>query len=141
MAVTTKNTKNARLLICATIGGTYVPVNKTHGLKISLPKDYSEDTSHGQDFKSYLPGQGDYSVTVAKWYDTAFFALEAASRRDISYYFLIYMDYNDTLNYDNGQCFFAQNEQNLDLGNTADITFDMKNTGLDPKIVRNGVVL
>ena len=141
MAVTSKNTRNARLLICATVGGTYIPVNKTHGLKINQPTDYSEDTAHGNRFKSYLPGLADYSVAVAKWYDTAFSMLEAASINQISYYFQIYMDYSDPLNYDTGQCFFSMNELNLDIGNTADITFDMKNTGVDPRMVRNGAVL
>lgn len=137
----TKNTRNARLLLCATLGGTYVAVNKTHGLKFNVPTDFSEDTAHGDSFKSYIPGLQDFKLTVMAWYDTAYSTLEDMSLNKVSEYFMAYPDFADTLNYYRGQCYIGQDEFNLDIGNTADMSFTATVAGADVEIIRAGAAL
>lgn len=137
----TKNTRNARMLLCATLGGTYVRINKTHGLKLNVPTDFSEDTSHGDRFKGYIPGLQDFKATVTAWYDTAYTTLEAMSVNKISEYFQIYPDFADTLNYYRGQCFFGQDEFDLDIGNTAGQGYTAVIASADIDIIRAGVTI
>lgn len=137
----TKNTRNSRMLLCGTLGGTYVAVNKSHGLKMNLPTDFSEDTSHGDSFKSYLPGLQDWKVTVDSWYDTAYTTLEYSSKNKASYYFTIYPDFADTLNYYRGQCYFGMDNLDLSLGNTAGFSFTSVIANADVVIIRAGVAL
>lgn len=139
--MSTKNTRNARLLLCSTLGGTYVAVNKTHGLKINLTTDFSEDTSHGDSFKSYLPGLQDFKATVMKWYDTAYTTLEAMSLNKISEYFMLYPDFSDTLNYYRGQCYFGLDDFTLDIGATAGMQFTSVIANADIAIIRAGSAL
>lgn len=134
----TKNTRNAAFLISSTIGGTYTKVNKTHGLKIGVPTDFSEDTGHGQRFKTKIPGLQDFTLTLTKWYSTLTSVLEYASVNKIPYYFLAYYDYADPLNYYRGQCYFGLNEENLDIGNTADQSYDVVLANEDLQIIRGG---
>lgn len=137
----TKNNRNARLLLCATLGGTYVAVNKTHGFKLNLSTDFSEDTSHGDSFKSYLPGLQDYKGTLMAWYDTAYSVLESMSKNKISEYFQAYPDFSDSLNYYRGQCYVGLDELDLDLGNTSGFQFTQTIANADIAIIRAGVAL
>jgi hypothetical protein len=138
MSAGTKNTRNAALLICATLGGTYVKVNKTHGLSIGVPTDWSEDTGHGQRFKTKLPGLQDFTLTLSRWYTAVESTLEAASVNKIPYYFQVYEDFADPLNYYRGRLYFGLNEENLDIGNTADQSYDVVLADEDLDIIRNG---
>jgi len=137
----TKNTRNARLLLCATLGGTYVAVNKTHGLNLSLSTDFSEDTSHGDTLKSYIPGLQDFKLTINAWYDTAYAVLETMSKNKTSEYFQLYPDFADTLNYYRGQCYVGLDGLPLDLGNTADLTFTSTIANADIAIIRGGAAI
>lgn len=139
--MTTKNTRNARLLLCATLSGTYVAVTKTHGLKFNVPTDFSEDTGHGATFKSYIPGLQDFKLALTNWYDTAYTTLESMSLNKISEYFQAYIDFSDTLNYYRGQCYVGQDELDLDLGNTAGFSYTAVIANADIAIVRNGATL
>lgn len=137
----TKNTRNAGFYIAATLGGPYTKVNKTHGLTLGVPTDFSEDTGHGQRFKTKIPGLQDFTLSLTKWYDTLFATLEKLSLDKTAYYFIVYHDVADTVNYYRGQCYFGLNEINLELGNTADESYDVVLAGEDLQVVRNGVVL
>jgi hypothetical protein len=137
----TKNTRLAALYLGATLGGTYTRITKTHGLKLNVPTDFSEDTSHGDRFKSYLPGLQDFSATIMAWYDTATTTLEAMSLNKVSEYFLIYPDYTDTQNYYRGQMYIGMDELNLDLGNTADFQYTGRIANADIAIIRAGAAL
>ena len=135
----TKNNRNVRMLLCATLGGTYVAASKTYGLKIKDPTDFSEDTSHGDRVKSRLPGLQDFQATLSAWYNTVYSTLEAMAAGKISEYFLIYPDFSDTTNYYRGQCYVSKNEHDLDLGNTSGFSFDVVVANADYDIIRNGV--
>lgn len=137
----TKNTRNAGLYLSATLGGTYTKISKTHGLKLSLKTDFSEDTSYGDTFKSQIPGLQDFSVTLMRWYETATTALESLSINKTSEYFMIYPDVSDTVNYYRGQAYFGLDELNLSLGNTADMSYTMVIANADIAIIRNGAAL
>lgn len=137
----TKNTRNARLLISNTLGGTYTAVSKTHGIKINLSTDFSEDTAHGDSFKSYLPGLQDFKGTIDSWYETAYTTLENASKNKISYYFTLYPDYADVVNYYRGQCYFGLDDFDLSLGNTAGFSFTMVIANADIAIIRAGAAI
>lgn len=137
----TKNSRNARLLLCATLSGTYVAVTKTHGLKFNVPTDFSEDTGHGASFKGYLPGLQDFKLTVSAWYDTVYTTLEAMSLNKISEYFQAYIDFSDTLNYYRGQLYLGQDEFNLDIGNTVGSSYTAVIANADVAIIRAGAAL
>lgn len=137
----TKNTRNARLLLCSTLSGTYVAVTKTHGLKFNVPTDFSEDTGHGANFKSYLPGLQDFKLALTNWYDTVYTTLEAMSLNKISEFFLAYPDLADVVNYYRGQMFVGQDEFNLDIGNTAGFQYTAVIANADIQIIRAGVAL
>lgn len=139
--MTTKNTRNSRLLLCATLSGTYVAVTKTHGLKFNVPTDFSEDTGHGATFKSYLPGLQDFKLAIGNWYDTVYTTLESMSLNKISEFFQAYIDFADTLNYYRGQMFVGQEELNLDIGNTADFGYTGVIANADIQVVRAGTPL
>lgn len=134
----TKNTRAMRLLISSTLAAPYTLVTKTHGFKLNLSTDFSEDTSHGDSFKSYLPGLQDFKGTLDAWYDTAQSVLESASKNKTSYYFLVYPDYSDSVNYYRGQCYFGLDELELSLGNTAGFSYTMVIANADIAIVRAG---
>lgn len=136
--MSTKNTRNARLLLSATLTGTYVAVTKSHGLKFNVPTDFSEDTGHGDRFKGYLPGLQDFKLTLLAWYDTVYTTLEAMSVNKISEYFQAYIDFADTLNYYRGQMFLGQDEFNLDIGNTAGSGYTGVIANADINIIRAG---
>jgi hypothetical protein len=129
------------MLLCATLSGTYVAVTKSHGLKLNVPTDFSEDTGHGATFKSYLPGLQDFKATLMAWYDTVYTTLEAMSLNKISEYFLIYPDFADTINYYRGQCFIGQDELDLDIGKTIDDKFTAVIANADIQIYRAGALL
>lgn len=129
------------MLLCATLGGTYVRVNKHHGLKLSLETDFSEDTSHGDRFKSYLPGLQDFSATVMAWYDTAYSTVEAMSVNKISEYFQIYPDFADTVNYYRGQMYISLDELDMDIGNTVGQSLSCRIANADIDIIRAGVTI
>lgn len=126
------------MLLCATLGGTYVAVTKSHGLKLNVPTDFSEDTGHGATFKSYIPGLQDFKATLLAWYDTAYTTLESMSLNKISEYFLIYPDFADSVNYYRGQCYVGQDELDLDLGVTVGMKFTATIAAADVQIVRAG---
>ena len=128
-------------MLSATLSGTYVAVTKTHGLKFNVPTDFSEDTGHGAQFKSYLPGLQDFKLAIGNWYDTVYTTLEAMSLNKISEYFQAYIDFADTLNYYRGQMFVGQEELNLDIGNTADFGYTGVIANADIQVVRNGAAL
>lgn len=136
--MTTKNARNARLMLCATLGGTYVAVNKTHGLKLNLTTDFSEDTSHGDSFKSYIPGLQDFKVDIMAWYDTAYTTLEGMSKNKTSEYFMLYVDFADTVNYYRGQMYVGLDELDTDLGNTAGFKYTGVIANADIAIIRAG---
>lgn len=136
-----KNTRNARMLLCATLGGTYVRITKSHGLKLNVPTDFAEGTGHGDGFKEYTPGLQDFKATVLAWYDTAYTTLEAMSVNKTSEYFQIYFDFADTLNYYRGQCYFGQDEVNLDIGNTAGMGYTAVIANADIDIIRAGTTI
>lgn len=137
----TKNSRNARLLLSSTLAGPYTAVTKSHGLKLNVPTDFSEDTGHGAQFKSYLPGLQDFKGTVLAWYDTIYTTLEGMSINKISEYFIAYVDFADSLNYYRGQCFMGQDEFDLDLGNTVGGKYTMTIASGDVQLVRNGAAL
>lgn len=137
----TKNTRNARMLISSTLASPYTVVSKTNGLSLNLATDFSEDTSHGDSFKSYIPGLQDFKATLKAWYDTAQSILESASKNKTSYYFLIYPDYADSTNYYRGQCYFGLDELNLDLGNTMALSYTVTIANADVAIIRNGTAI
>lgn len=135
------NTRNARLLLSGTKAGTYAPINKTHGLNVSMPTDMSDDSGHGQTFKTAVPGLSDYTMSVSAWYLPAQTILEDAAVNKIPYYFLYYPDYADVQNYHRGLLWVGFEGQNSDLGNTTDQSFTMTLADEDIQIVRNGAVL
>ena len=137
----TKNNRNFRLLLCATLGGTYVAVSKSHGFKLQTPNDFSEDTAHGDRFKSRLPGLQDFSGALSAWYQTTYTTLEAMSVNRVSEYFQAYPDYADTVNYYRGQCYAIMNEHDMDLGNTSGLAFDVMLANADLDIIRNGTTI
>jgi hypothetical protein len=118
-----------------------VAVTKSHGLKLNVPTDFSEDTGHGATFKSYIPGLQDFKATLMAWYDTAYTTLEAMSLNKISEYFLIYPDFADSLNYYRGQCYVGQDELDLDLGVTVGFKYTATIANADIQIVRAGTAL
>lgn len=136
-----KNTRNARFLLCATLGGTYVRVTKSHGLKLNVPTDFSESTGHGARFKEYLPGLQDFKATLGAWYDTVYTTLNAMSLNKISEYFQAYPDFSDTLNYYRGQCYIGQDEVNFDIGNTADESYTVVIANEDIDVIRAGATI
>lgn len=75
------------------------------------------------------------------WYDTVYTTLENMSLNKISEYFIAYIDFADTLNYYRGQCFVGQDELDLDLGNTAGLSFTAVIANADIQIVRAGTAL
>ncbi len=121
----TKNSRNVRVLI----GGT--AINKTHGAKVNPTTDYSEDTSHGDQYKSYLPGLKDFTVDVSAWYDSGYHtlrnaALNATALQDV----LVYPDYGQTTHYWRCPYMYASlTDHNLDIGNTIDEAFTLRNAG------------
>jgi hypothetical protein len=139
--VATKNTRNARLLLCLTLGGTYVVITKTHGLNINIETDFSEDTSHGDRFKSYLSGLQDASFDIERWYDPAQNILEAAALNKLTYYFMAYPDYDDVTNYYRGQMAIGGGGNDLSIGNTANQAYEGRIANSDIQIVRAGVAL
>jgi len=139
--VATKNSRNASLRLSSTLAGPYTAVTKTHGLKLNVPTDFSEDTGHGAQFKSYLPGLQDFKMTVLNWYDTIYTTLEAMSLNKISEYFIAYIDFADSLNYYRGQCFVGQDEVDLDLGNTVGFKYTATIANSDVQVVRAGAAL
>jgi len=139
--VATKNARNARFLLSSTLAGPYTAVTKTHGLKMNVPTDFSEDTGHGANFKSYLPGLQDFKLTVLNWYDTIYTTLEAMSLNKISEFFIAYVDFADSLNYYRGQTFLGMDEFDLDLGNTVGFKYTSVIANSDIQIVRAGAAL
>jgi len=139
--VATKNSRNASLRLSSTLAGPYTAVTKTHGLKLNVPTDFSDDTGHGAQFKSYLPGLQDFKMTVLNWYDTVYTTLEAMSLNKISEYFIAYIDFADSLNYYRGQCFMGQDEVDLDLGNTVGFKYTATIANSDVQVVRAGAAL
>lgn len=137
----TKNSRNARILLASTLAGPYTAVTKSHGLKFNVPTDFSEDTGHGAQFKSYIPGLQDFKMTVLNWYDTIYTTLEAMSLNKISEYFIAYIDFADTLNYYRGQMFVGQDEVDLDLGVTVGEKFTAVIANTDLQVVRAGAPL
>lgn len=137
----TKNTRLAALYLGSTLGGTYTRITKTHGLKLNIPTDFSEDTSHGDRFKSYLPGLQDFSADIMQWYESASTVLETLSLNKTSEYFLIYPDYTDPTNYYRGQMYVGLDELNLDLGATADMKYTGRIANADIAIIRNGAAI
>lgn len=139
--MTTKNSRNARFLLASTLAGPYTAITKTHGLKMNVPTDFSEDTGHGASFKSYLPGLQDFKLTVLNWYDTVYTTLEAMSLNKISEFFIAYIDFADTVNYYRGQTFLGMDEFDLDLGNTVGFKYTAVIANSDIQIVRAGAAL
>jgi hypothetical protein len=137
----TKNSRNASLRLSSTLAGPYTAVTKSHGLKLNVPTDFSEDTGHGAQFKSYLPGLQDFKMTVLNWYDTIYTTLEAMSLNKISEYFIAYIDFADSLNYYRGQCFMGQDEVDLDLGVTVGFKYTATIANADIQVVRAGAAL
>jgi len=137
----TKNNRNVRLQLASTLGGSYTTISKTHGFKLNLSTDFSEDTSHGDQFKSKIPGLQDFSGKLMAWYDSAYTTLEAMSLGKISEYFRAYIDLADPANYYRGQCYVGLDELDLDLGNTAGLSFTMVIANSDIQIVRAGAAL
>lgn len=137
----TKNTRNARLLLALTAAGPFVAVNKTHGLKLNVPTDFSDDTGHGQRFKTAIPGLQDFKLEISAWYDTAYPTLEAASLNKLAYYAQVYPDFADTLNYYFAQVYIGQEEFDLSLGNTAGQGYTVVLANEVVSIIRNGVAL
>lgn len=141
MAVVTRNTRNAGLYLCATLGGTYVKVTKSHGFNPSLTTDFSEDTAHGDQFKSNIPGLSDFKAKLAAWYQTTSSTLMAMALNRISEYFLAYPDVADSLNYIRGQCYLGMDSLDMDLGKTVDEAYTMVLANSDIQIVRAGAAL
>jgi hypothetical protein len=139
--VTTKNSRNARFLLSSTLNGPYTATTKSHGLKLNVPTDFSEDTGHGAQFKSSLPGLQDFKAKLMAWYDTIYTTLEAMSLNKISEYFLAYIDFADTLNYYRGQCYVGLDEVDLDLGVTVGNSYTAVLANADIQVVRNGAAL
>lgn len=136
-----KNTRNSRLLLCATLGGTYVAVAGAHGYKENVPTDFSDATAYGASFKSYLPGLQDYKATLMRWYDTADATVEKMSLSKTSEYFMFYPDFADSLNYTRGQIYLGQDEADYDLGKTADQKYTAVIANADIAVIRGGAAI
>ena len=134
----TRNSRRAALYLSATLGGSYTRASRTHGLKLNVPTDFSEDTAHGARFKSYLPGLQDFKATLMSWYDHADATLRKNAVNKTSEYFLIYPDNNDTTEYIRGQCFFGWNDLDLDIGKTIDENFTLVIANADIDIISAG---
>jgi hypothetical protein len=136
-----KNSRNARLQLCATLGGTYVTVNGTHGLRLGVPTNWSDSTAHGDDFDSATPGTQGFNMTLAAWYDTVESTLQAMSLNKISEFFRAYYDLDDPLNYYRGKMYLGQEEDNMDLNQTIDGSYTGRIADGDIQIIRNGAAL
>lgn len=121
----TKNTRNARVLINGTA------VNKTYGATVTPTTDYSEDTSHGDQYKSYLPGLKDFTVDISNWYDDAYHVLRVAALNNTALVnVLVYPDYAQTTHYWRCPTMYASlNEQSHEIGNTTGETYTLRNAG------------
>jgi len=121
----TRNSRNARILV----GGT--AVNKTHGATVNPTTDYSEDTSHGDEYKSYLPGLKDFTVEISAWYDSAYHtlrnaALDGTALSDV----LVYPDYSTTTHYWYCPAMYCSlTDHDLAIGNTIGETYELRNAG------------
>lgn len=129
------------MLLCATLGGTYVAVSKSHGLKLKMPTDFSEDTAHGDRWKSRLPGLEDFSATLSAWYNTAYSTLVAMAVNKVSEYFMMYPDFTDTLTYYRGQCYVGMDEHDMDIGNTSGQGFNVVLANADLDIIYAGATI
>lgn len=106
-----------------------------------MPTDFSEDTAHGDRWKSRLPGLQDFSATLAAWMNTAYSTIKAMSVNRVSEYFQIYPDFSDTLTYYRGQCYLGLSEHDLDLGNTSGESYDVVLANSDLDIIYAGVTI
>lgn len=118
-------TRNARVLVNGTA------VNKTHGANIQPVTDYSEDTAHGDAYKSYVPGLKDFTVAIEAWYDDAYHVLQNAAIANTALTnVLVYPDYARTTHY--WRCpymYVSMDSFDLAIGNTAAQSFTLRNAG------------
>jgi hypothetical protein len=128
----TRNSRNAGLYLRPTGSGAYTKVNKTHGLKLGLGTDFSDDSGHGQKFKTALPGQHDFKVDVELWYQIYADTLKNYSLNETILDFLLYPNISDTLNYWSGSCYIGQDEMDPSLGKTVSEKYTLVLSGGDP---------
>ena len=121
----TRNTRNVRVVIAG------VAVSKAHGASLNAETDYSEDTSYGDVYKSYLPGLKDCEVNISAWYDSAYSTLVNAALAGTALSAVaVYPDFATTTHYWLFPTMYASlNEASFDIGNTAGHTFSLRNAG------------
>lgn len=129
----TRNSRDAALYLRTTGAGAYAKVNKTYGLVVNTPTDFSDDTGHGQKFKTGLPGNHDFKVELELYYQKYADLLHNYSLNETVLDFLVYPSVtNDPLNYWSGACYLGQDSQDMKLGNTVSEKYTLVLTGGDP---------
>lgn len=69
-------TKHGRNAVLYWGQNTAVPVAETHDdITANLEPDYAEDTAHGDNFKTRIPGALDFQLQFRSWFDTAYHTL------------------------------------------------------------------
>ena len=121
----TKSSRNVRVLING------AAVNKTHGANISPVTDYSEDTSHGDVYKSYLAGLTDFTRSIESWYDDAYHVLHNASLAGTAVTnVFVYPDYAQTTHYWRiPYMYVSMDSFDLAIGNTIGESYTLRNAG------------
>lgn len=120
-------TYNSRLGVLYLGAVTAIPVTKNHGLSISMPIDFSEDTSLGDDFKSYLPGLRDFKVSIERWYDNAYNVMADAVAARTLLKFYLYPHRADTGSYWHGSGYLSLETQDVTIGSTVSESFSLVN--------------
>lgn len=59
--------------------GVATPISEGTGFTMSITTDWAEDSSWGDDFKTYKPGMSDFTAEVTKHYDHNETSLRAAA--------------------------------------------------------------
>lgn len=78
---------------------TAVPVAYTSNFDRNTGSDYADASSHGDNFKQYVPGLLDYQNKVDKWYDDAYFTMWDAALARTALRMYDYPDRNNVANY------------------------------------------
>lgn len=109
-------TKTGRLGVLYWGATTAVPVAETHGdFELSLDTEYHEDTSHGDSFRTRIPGLSDFSLTVEKWFDTAYHTMIDAAIAKTTGKFYLYPDRTDATIYWSGTNYWGLNSYVIPL--------------------------
>ena len=105
---------------------TAVPVAETHGdFDLNLDTDMEEDTSHGDTWKTRIPGLKDWKLAFSKWFDTAYHVLmDAAIASTVGKYYH-YPDRTDATVYWYGTGYVAVKSFKTPLGGIIDESYEI----------------